>query len=105
MDEALRAPAILIGNAAFAAFPFLMIGSVMRPRLRVTRALWVMAVLTVIIWLAYAWSGWSYQTSKESGTMNIGIGMWLMVWPFICVIFMGVIAKFREVEITPEEIG
>jgi hypothetical protein len=98
MDQALRAPAILIGNATFAAIPFLLIGSAMKPRTRVTRALWIVAILTVLLWLAYAWSGWKYQVTKTDGAINIGIGMWLMVWPFICVILMGIIAKFGEPE-------
>lgn len=110
MDQALRMPAVLIGNAAFAAFPFLMIGSVMRPRLRVTRALWIVAILTIIIWLFYAWTGLNHQKTEESATVNIGIGMWIMVWPFICVIFMGILAKFREppmpeIEMAQNEVG
>lgn len=105
MDQALRAPSVLIGNATFAAVPFLLIGSAMRPRTRVTRALWIVAVLTILIWLAYAWSGWNYQMTKEDGVVNIGIGMWLMVWPFICVILMGVIAKFREPELPPIQLN
>lgn len=104
MDQALRAPAVLIGNAAFAAVPFLLIGSAMKPRPRVTRALWIVAIITVLIWLAYAWSGRNYQITKEDGVVNIGIGMWLMVWPFICVILMGVIAKFREPELAPKSL-
>ncbi|RKQ68829.1 hypothetical protein DES40_1603 [Litorimonas taeanensis] len=98
-DKVLQAPAILIGNAVFAAFPFLVIGAVMRPRRSVTLALWVTAFLTGLVWMSYAISGWGYQIEKNDGMANLGLSMFLMVWPFICVILMGVIAKFKEADI------
>ncbi len=98
MDKLFTAPAGLIGNAAFAAFPFLLIGSAMKPRLRVTRALWIVAVLTIILWLIYAFTGLALQNDESLMATNFFIYMGIMVWPFVCVILMGVIAKFGEPE-------
>ncbi len=69
----------------------------MRPRPRVTRALWVVAGLTVALWAAYAVTGMKYQINESHGTAHIALSMFQMAWPFIAVIFMGVIAKFNEV--------
>jgi hypothetical protein len=102
MDKALSAPAILIGNGVFAAFPFLLIGSMMRPRRRVTIALWCVAALTGLIWAIFAWSGLDYQKGARDGTLNIALSMIQMVWPFAAVILMGVIAKFNEGEAAAE---
>lgn len=96
MDKLFTAPAGLIGNAAFAAFPFLLIGSAMKPRPRVTRAIWIVAVLTIILWLIYAFTGLALQNDESLMATNFFIYMGIMVWPFVCVILMGVIAKFGE---------
>lgn len=95
-EKLFSAPAGLIGNAAFAAFPFLLIGSVMRPRRRVTIALWVIALITIVLWMCYALTGLSLQTDDRLMSLNFFIYMGLMVWPFLSVILMGVIAKIGE---------
>ncbi len=106
MDKVFVAPVGLIGNAIFAAIPFLLIGSAMKPRPRVTRSLWMIAITTVAIWLFYAVTGLQLQNLDDSVlpedkiALNFYIYMFLMVWPFVAVIFMGIIAKFGE---PPEE--
>lgn len=104
MDKLFNAPIGLLGNAVFAAAPFLLIGSVMKPRKRVTLALWIVAAITVIIWLFYALTGLSLQSAQDQLALNFFIYMGLMVWPFICAIAMGVIAKFGEAGSEPETV-
>ncbi len=104
MDKLFSAPVGLLGNAIFAAAPFLLIGSVMRPRKRVTMALWIVAVITALIWLFYALTGLSLQSAEDQLALNFFIYMGLMIWPFICAIAMGVIAKFGETPTGPETV-
>lgn len=96
MDKLFNSPTSLLGNATFAALPFLLIGSAMKPRPRVTRALWIVAILTVILWLIYAFTGLSLQSDDSLMATNFFIYMGIMVWPFVSVILMGIIAKYGE---------
>ena len=103
MDKVFEAPVGLLGNAVFAMSPFLLIGSAMRPRPSVTRALWVALVITLMIWAAYAYTGLGLQKSETGLAANFYIFMALMVWPFFAAILMGVIAKFREPQLMDNE--
>jgi len=103
MDKVFNAPLGLLGNAVFAMSPFLLIGSVMRPRPSVTRALWIALIMTILIWVAYAVTGLGLQTSDEGMALNFYIFMAVMVWPFFAAILMGIIAKFREPHTTGDE--
>lgn len=94
-DRIFSEAGILFFNAAFAAAPFIVIGLVMAARKSVTRALWVGAVLTALVWAAYAGSGWNYYVNETGGGANIGLFMILMIWPFIVAIIMGVIGKYE----------
>lgn len=96
MDKLFNAPTSLLGNATFAVLPFLLIGSAMKPRPRVTRALWIVAVLTVVLWGVYAFTGLSLQSDDSLMATNFFIYMGIMVWPFVSVILMGIIAKYGE---------
>ena len=88
-------PITLLLNAAFAASPFIFIGLVMTTRKSVTRALWVGAILTALLWMAYAVSGRAYHITSEGGGANIALFMVMMIWPFLVTILMGVIGKFE----------
>jgi len=99
-DRIFEEPGILLFNAAFAASPFILIGMIMAARKSVTRALWIGAILTLCLWAAYAWSGWSYHVNAKGGGANIGLFMIMMIWPFVVTIIMGVIGKFE-----PDKVG
>lgn len=51
----------VIGMAVYTAVPFLLLDSAMRPRRRVRLALWLGLALTILIWAAFAWTGYSFQ--------------------------------------------
>jgi len=51
------APIGIMLNAVYAAAPFALMASAMRPRPRVSRALWAGAILTATIWALYAFAG------------------------------------------------
>lgn len=91
-------PGPVIGFAAYTASVFWLLDSAMRPRPRVERALWIGLIMTSLIWLAFALTGMAYQINESMGNTNIGLYILLMVWPLVCTIFMGIIAKFGEVE-------
>ena len=93
-------PGILLFNAGFAAAPFIFIGLAMVPRKSVTRALCIGALLTAILWAAYAVSGYAYHESGSGGGTNIALFMIMMIWPFIVTILMGVIGKYE-----PHKVG
>lgn len=88
-------PGLLLFNSGFAAAPFVLIGLIMLARKSVTRALWIGAAVTALIWLAYGVSGRSYHLLEEGGGANIAIFMVLMIWPFVITILMGVIGKYE----------
>jgi len=89
-------PAPLIGFAAYAASVFWLLDSAMRPRPRVERALKIGLIMTALIWLGFALTGLAYQLNESFGNANIGLYIFLMVWPLLCVIMMGIIAKYGE---------
>jgi len=91
-------PAPLIGFAAYTASVFWLLDSAMRPRPRVERALKIGLIITALIWLAFALTGMSYQVSESYGNANIGLYIFLMIWPLLCVILMGIIAKYGDVD-------
>ena len=70
----------------------------MRPRPRVERALKIGLIMTALIWLGFALTGMAYQRNESFGNANIGLYIFLMVWPLLCVIMMGIIAKYGEAD-------
>lgn len=59
----------VIGMAAYTAAPFLLLDSAMRPRRRVRLALWMGLSLTGIVWIAFARTGYAFQTfTNESNS-------------------------------------
>jgi len=95
VQRILEEPGVLLFNAGFAASPFILIGLIMTARKSVTRALWIGAALTALLWMAYAWSGRAYHVNQESGGASIGLFMIMMIWPFVVTIVMGVIGKYE----------
>jgi len=93
-------PGLLLFNSGFAAAPFILIGLIMLARKSVTRALWIGAALTSLIWLAYGVSGRNYHLTESDGGTNIAIFMILMVWPFVVTILIGIIGKYEPDEMS-----
>ncbi len=107
------APIGLMLNGVYAAAPFALMASAMVPRARVSRALWGGAILTALLWAIYAFSGRAASGAKlipeetfikpseyvtpQSGEIFLGVFVFLMIWPCIITVLMGVAAKFKEV--------
>ena len=92
------APVGLMMNGLYAAAPFALLAAAMRPRLRVSRALWAGAALTCALWVLFALKGRAnaLNTADRHGVAVLWLFIILMIWPFVVTIFMGVAAKFRE---------
>jgi len=109
------APMGLVLNALYAAAPFALMAAAMRPRVRVSCALWGGAIVTAIIWAIYAFAGRAAENAKQiipdtyvealeyvtppSGELFLGLFIILMIWPCVVPILMGVAAKFKETPI------
>ncbi len=89
---------VLVGNAVYAAAPFLLLDSAMWPRRRVRIALWAGLALTVLIWIFFAQTGRAVQTDPTAGNAHVGLFMLTMIWPAALVVLMGVAAKVGETE-------
>ena len=110
------APIGLMLNGIYAAAPFALMASAMVPRIRVSRALWGGAVLTAALWAIYAFSGRGASGAQlivqdtfikpneyvtpQSGEIFLAVFIFLMLWPCIIAVLMGVAAKFRERPLT-----
>lgn len=113
-----EAPVGLVLNALYAAAPFALMASAMRPRPRVSRALWGGAVLTALLWSVYAFAGRAAEGARvviddtfvkpleyvtpPSGELFLVIFIVLMIWPCIVTVLMGVAAKFKEAPLAPD---
>lgn len=86
----------LLGNAVYAALPFLLLDSAMRPRKRVRMALWLGCALTIVVWAMFALTGRAAQLDASAGNAHLGLFMITMVWPMVVVILMGLAAKVGE---------
>ncbi|MEP1229955.1 MAG: hypothetical protein ABJG88_04710 [Litorimonas sp.] len=96
--QMLSAPKILLMNGLYAAAPFFFTALAMRPRLRVSQALWVGAALTCVLWMLFAITGRGVglDVGQKNGTTFLWLFIILMIWPCVVTILMGVTAKFRE---------
>ena len=100
------APIGLMLNGIYAAAPFALMAAAMRPRLKVSRALWGGAVLTACLWLAYGFAGAAAQSAEkisedefvtpQSGELFLIVFVIIMIWPCVIAILMGIAAKFKE---------
>jgi hypothetical protein len=98
-DRIWDAPAVLLGNAVFAMLPFLLVDSAMRPRRRVRIALWIGLASSVALWAFHSYGGYVGQVAKDF-SLSLWAGFMVMVWPFVQVIGMGMIAKVGEKDVT-----
>ena len=92
------APKLLLMNALYAAAPFFLAALAMRPRPRVSRALWLGAILTALLWTAFALIGRAndINTNPESGSAFLWLFIILMIWPCIVTVLIGIAAKWKE---------
>jgi len=93
-----NAPKGLFLNGLYASAPFFLTALAMRPRLRVSRALWGGAIVTAIIWAILALIGRSNQINPnpESGAAFLWMFILVMIWPCVVTVLMGGAAKFKE---------
>jgi len=94
----LNAPKVLLMNALYASAPFFLTALAMRPRQRVSHALWGGAVFTGALWVAFALIT---RADTQSDKPDAGAGaLWMfiiiMIWPLIVTVLMGIAAKFKE---------
>ena len=96
--QMLGASKSILQMAIYTAAPFFLVALAMRPRPRVSRALWFGATLTAMLWLAFALTGRinDVNTDIEGGTSFLWLFIILMIWPCVVTILIGIAAKWKE---------
>lgn len=93
-------PGILLGNAALAAVPFVVLWLVARTassfQAGAARAAKIGLAVTTAAWVWAFIDGYHAQTTIDSGGANIGLGLVLLALPVVLSVGMLAVARFAR---------